>query len=126
MLGNGRRKRWPHIFIVGSEHWTFVRNVRISDNDCKQPKINRARAPKLLGFVAALHAKYSDLTETDDTPWATGPLTGEICDNFINFAVSWSWYNDDLISFVVATAHSHGLHCFDPQSSEFYEAALGR
>jgi hypothetical protein len=81
---------------------------------------------KLLDFVAALQARYPDLTETDDTPWATGPLTGEICNNFINFAVSWSWYNDDVITFVVKTARSHGLHCFDPQSNEFYEAPLGR
>ena len=92
-----------------------------------------ARSPRSIGsstnllrFVAALQAKYPDLTESDDTPWATGPLPGEICDNFINFAVSWSWYNDDLISFVVETAHSHGLHCFNPQSNEFYEAASGR
>jgi hypothetical protein len=80
----------------------------------------------LLRFVAALQAKYPDLTESDDTPWATGPLTGEISDNFINFAVSWSWYNEDLISFVVETARSHGLHCFDPQSNEFYETKSGR
>jgi len=77
---------------------------------------------KLSDFVAALLAKYPDLSTTDETPWATGPLDGEICGNFINFAVSSSWYDDGLISFVVATARTHGLHCFDPQSKKFYEA----
>jgi len=72
-------------------------------------------------FVASLLARYPDLTDTDDTPWATGPLTEEISGNFINFAVSWSKYNDDLICFVIETAHSHGLHCFDPQSGSFYK-----
>jgi hypothetical protein len=81
---------------------------------------------KLLEFVASLLVKYPDLMDTDDTPWADGPLTGDISGNFINFGVSWSWYNDDLISFVVETAHSHGLHCFDPQSNEFYEATSDR
>src|SRR5215475_9555520 len=77
---------------------------------------------KLLEFVASLQAKYPDLTETDDTPWATGPLTNEVTGNFINFPVSWSWYNDDLISFVIETAHAHGLDCFDPQTGQFYQA----
>jgi hypothetical protein len=77
---------------------------------------------KLLEFVASLLAKYPDLADTDDTPWAAGPLPGEICGNFINFAVSWCSYEDDLISFVVETARCHGLHCFDPQSGSFYES----
>jgi hypothetical protein len=81
---------------------------------------------KLLEFVATLRAKYPDLTDTEGTPWATGPLAGEITGNFINFAVSWSWYNDALIAFIVEAAHSHGLHCFDPQSGRFYESARGR
>jgi hypothetical protein len=83
------------------------------------------RSARLLAFVASLQAKYPDLSETEDTPWATEPLTDEIGGNFINFAVTWSWYSDDLISFVVETAHAHGLDCFDPQSGEFYKYRAG-
>jgi hypothetical protein len=79
---------------------------------------------KLLDFVAALLAKYPDATETEDTPWSTAPLSLEITGQFINFPVGWSWYDDALIAFVVETARSHGLHCFDPQSGRFYEASL--
>lgn len=76
----------------------------------------------LVAFVESLLAKYPDLTETEDTPWATGPLRNEITGNFVNFPVSWSWYDDALLAFVVETAHAHGLHCFDPQSGSLYEA----
>src|SRR5262245_44236325 len=76
---------------------------------------------KLRAFVASLLAKYPDATKTEDTPWATGPLEREITGNFINFPVLWSRYDDELVTFVVETAHSHGLHCFDPQSEKFYE-----
>jgi hypothetical protein len=78
---------------------------------------------RLLDFVAALLAKHPDLTQTEDTPWATGPLTSEITGSFINFVVSWSWYDDALIAFIGETARSHGLHCFDPQSGRFYDAS---
>jgi hypothetical protein len=78
---------------------------------------------KLLEFVASLLDKYPDLTNTDDTAWATGPLTGEITGGFINFPVSWSWYNDGLVSFIVEVAYSHGLHCFDPQTDKLYKGA---
>jgi hypothetical protein len=72
--------------------------------------------------VAALLAKHPDVTDgNEDTPWATGPLTNEITGSFINFPVSWSYYDDALIAFVVETAHIHGLHCFDPQSLTFYK-----
>ena len=32
----------------------------------------------MLVFVARLTAKYPELTTTDNTPWASGPLAGEI------------------------------------------------
>jgi hypothetical protein len=110
---------WEPTLDICPKRWDFKQRLQEAQDQS-------GTSVKLLEFVAALQAKYPDLNETDDTPWATGPLTGEICDSFINFAVSWSWYNDDLISFVVETAHAHGLHCFDPQSNEFYEAASDR
>jgi hypothetical protein len=77
----------------------------------------------LLKFVERLLAKYPELSQSDDTPWATGPLAGEITGAFINFAVSWSWYNRALIDFVATTAGSCGLHCYDPQDGRFYQSA---
>ena len=76
---------------------------------------------KLLKFVSELTARYPDLTVTDDTPWATGPLTGEIGGRFIHFVISWSWYKSTLVGFVVQTGHSVGLHCYDPQTDIFYK-----
>jgi hypothetical protein len=80
---------------------------------------------KMLAFVARLTATYPDLTTTDDTPWATGPLTGEISGRFIHFPISWSWYKSSLIAFIVNTGQSVGLHCYDPQSGIFYKYADG-
>lgn len=110
---------WEPALDIRPERWDFTQRLTEAQNQTGTSTI-------LMDFVAALLAKYPDLSTTDDTPWATGPLEGEICGNFINFAVSWSWYDDDLISFVVDTARSHGLHCFDPQSRNFYEAVSGR
>jgi hypothetical protein len=76
----------------------------------------------MLSFVARLTEKYPDLTTTDETPWATGPLTGEISGKFIHFPISWSWYSDSLIAFIVETGHSQGLYCYDPQSGILYKS----
>jgi hypothetical protein len=76
---------------------------------------------KMLEFVARLTARYPDATTTDDTPWADGPLTGDISGRFIHFSISWSWYNSSVITFIVQTGHSVGLHCYDPQSDKFYK-----
>ena len=73
---------------------------------------------RLLDFVSALSSRYPDDID-DDTVWAAGPLREEISGGHINFAVTWSAY-DEVIPFVVRTAHAHGLHCYDPQSRKFY------
>jgi len=111
---------WEPILDICPKRADFIQRLSEAQD---QPGASGA---KLLELVAALLAKYPDLAETEDTPWATGPLTGEIGGNFINFAVGWSCYNEDLISFVVETAHCHGLHCFDPQSGQFYQAPSAR
>jgi len=107
---------WEPTLDICPERSDFAQRLREAQDQSGVSK-------KLTEFVASLLAKYPDVTNTDDTPWAAGPLTQEISGNFINFAVSWSWYNDDVISFVVETAHSHELHCFDPESGNFYKAA---
>ena len=92
----------------------------------REAQANRAAAPpssKLLAFVADLLRKYPDATVTDDTPWASGPLAGEITGNFMNFPVLRSWYRPSLVAFIVKTANPHGLHCFDPQREKLYACA---
>jgi hypothetical protein len=79
------------------------------------------RSPKLIAFVTDLLARYGDLTETNDTVWADGPLVGNIIGDYINMSLSWSRYHE-AIPFVIATAHQHGLHCYDPQTGKFYPA----
>jgi hypothetical protein len=73
---------------------------------------------RLLDFVSELSSRYPDDAD-DDTVWAAAPLRDEISGGHINFAVTWSAY-DEVIAFVVATARAHGLHCYDPQSGKFY------
>jgi len=76
----------------------------------------------MLAFVVGLTAKYPELTATDNTPWASGPLAGEISGKFIHFPVSWSWYSNNLIAFIVETGYSVGLNCYDPQSGILYKS----
>lgn len=76
-------------------------------------------SPQLIAFVDALLDRYPDLTETQDTVWADGPLKGNIVDEFINMSLKWSRYKD-AVPFVIQTAHQHGLHCYDPQDGAFY------
>jgi hypothetical protein len=80
------------------------------------------RSPKLLAFVSELLSRYADLTETDDTVWGDGPLVNNILGGFINMSLIWSRYQE-AASFVAATAHCHGLDCYDPQTGDFYPAA---
>ena len=79
------------------------------------------RSPKLVALVADLPARYGDLTETDDTVWADGPLVDNIIGGFINMSLIWSRYQE-AVPFVVTTAHKHGLHCYDPQTDGFHPA----
>jgi hypothetical protein len=78
-----------------------------------------AASSRLLRFVEALLDQYPDVTETEHTVWADGPLDGSIIGSFISLALRWSRY-EEAAPFVISTAHSHGLHCYDPQTGEFY------
>jgi hypothetical protein len=80
-------------------------------------------SPKLLAFLKALWSRYPDLSETEDTVWAAGPLDQEIAGDFIHLAVIWSRYVEAR-SFVIETANKHGLHCYDPQDDIFYQTQM--
>jgi hypothetical protein len=110
---------WEPSLEIHQSSPSFQRQLR-SAQASKEPP-----SEKMLTFVAYLTAKYPDLTTTDDTPWADGPLTGDISGKFIHFGVSWSWYTRDVIAFIVETSHSLGLYCYDPQSGMLYKNSGG-
>jgi len=84
-----------------------------------------APSERISAYVAALLARYPDLTEldddsVDDSPWSDGPLIGNASGPFIYFGfvvsgVEKAW------SFAVKTAREHGLVCFDPQTETLAE-----
>lgn len=74
---------------------------------------------RILDYIASLTARYPDLTDlpdedVDDSPWADGPLTGNVMGPFFYFALVYSMV-DEVLPFIAATARRHGLVCFDPQ-----------
>src|SRR5262249_35087732 len=79
-------------------------------------------SPKMVTFVVDLLARYAEATETEDTPWADGPLVGNIRGGFSNISLIWPRYRE-ATPFVITTAHKHGLHCFDFQTGRFHPAA---
>jgi hypothetical protein len=80
-------------------------------------------APKLLAFVQELLARYEDLSESGDTVWGDGPLVNNIVGDWINISLVWTGYQE-AASFVTATAHRHGLDCYDAQTAEYFPATL--
>jgi len=89
---------------------------RYIDTDSKS-----APSERISAYVAALLARYPDLTEldddcVDDSPWADGPLIGNAGGPFIYFGFVPSGVEKGAWTFAVDTAREHGLVCFDPQS----------
>jgi hypothetical protein len=78
-------------------------------------------SPKLLAFVGELLERYDDVTKSDDTVWGDGPLVRNIIGDFINISLIWSRYQE-AARFIAATAHRHGLDCYDTQTGDFYPA----
>ena len=76
---------------------------------------------RMIKLVDALLAKYPDLTETEETVWADGPMKNNILGRFINLSIMWRNYVE-AAEFVISTAHSLGLHAYDPQDGSFYPA----
>jgi hypothetical protein len=56
-----------------------------------------------------------DEDHLDDSPWADGPLTGNVMGPFFYFATTYSGAHEAL-PFVAETAARRGLVCFDPQT----------
>jgi hypothetical protein len=76
----------------------------------------------MIKLVDALIARYPDLSlETLDTVWADGPMKNNILGQFINMSIRWDNYVE-AAEFVISTAHSQGLHVYDPQDGSFYPA----
>ena len=107
---------WEPSLEINQSSPSFGQQLRSAQKSKDPP------SEKMLVFVARLTAKYPDLTTTDDTPWADGPLTGDISGKFIHFGVSWSWYKTDVVAFIVETGHSLGLHCYDPQTGALHKS----
>ena len=94
---------------------TFVDRINALHKSRRVPPASS----ELIAFVEALLDRYPDLTETEDTVWADGPLEGNIIGNLINMALIWSRY-EEAVPFVIETAHQHNLHCYDPQNGAFF------
>jgi hypothetical protein len=75
----------------------------------------------MIKLVDALLARYPDLTETEETVWADGPMKNNILGQFINMSIMWVNYVE-AAEFVIETAHNLGLHAYDPQDGSFYPA----
>jgi len=78
--------------------------------------------PKILAYIDDLTKRYPDLTELDDdhvedSPWADGPLTGNVMGPFFYFAMTYSGA-EEALPFVAETADAHGLVAFDPQTTK--------
>jgi len=108
---------WEPSLEINQSSPSFGQQLRSAQKSKEPP------SEKMLVFVARLTAKYPDLTTTDDTPWADGPLTGDISGKFIHFGVSWSWYEKDVVAFIVETGHSLGLLCYDLQTGILHKSA---
>ncbi len=70
--------------------------------------------PAIHHYVEALLQRWPDLTETERTVWADGPLIGNASGPMIYFAMVWS-HHKEASAFAVHLAARHGLVCFDPQ-----------
>lgn len=76
-------------------------------------------APELEQFADELLERYPDITseEGEQSPWADGPLKGNIVGSLFYFSMTFSRAADAL-PFIVERAEAHKLACFDPQTEE--------
>jgi hypothetical protein len=70
--------------------------------------------PRIRAYVEALLARWPDITESEDSPWADSPLMGNAAGPLVYFAMVFS-QADEASSYAAALARDHGLVCFDPQ-----------
>lgn len=74
----------------------------------------------LAAYVRTLTDRYPDLTDVaddkvDESPWADGPLIGNVIGDFFMFAVVAD-AAEEVLPFIAETARQHGLVAFDPQA----------
>jgi hypothetical protein len=71
--------------------------------------------PRIRAYVEALLARWPELGEADDVPWAMSPLmdqaSGPIA--YLNLVYSMA---DEASVFAAKLAQEHGLACYDPQT----------
>ncbi|GIF23794.1 hypothetical protein BJ973_004404 [Actinoplanes tereljensis] len=74
--------------------------------------------PAMREYVAALLARWVDLTEDEDdsSPWSAGPLINEASGPIIYFAMRYSMA-DEVSAIAARMAADRGLVCFDPQQN---------
>jgi hypothetical protein len=71
--------------------------------------------PRIRAYVEALLARWPDIDEAEDSPWASSPLMGEARGPLVYFPMVWS-RADEASAFAASLAHERGLVCFDPQA----------
>ncbi len=71
--------------------------------------------PRIRAYVEALLARWPDIDEAEDSPWASSPLMGEASGPIAYFPMVFS-RADEAAAFAATVARDHGLVCFDPQS----------
>jgi hypothetical protein len=70
--------------------------------------------PRIRAYVNALLARWPDIDEAEDSPWASSPLMGEASGPLVYFPMVFS-RADEASTFAAGLARDHGLVCFDPQ-----------
>jgi hypothetical protein len=70
--------------------------------------------PRIRAYVEALLARWPDIDQSEDSPWASSPLMGEASGPLVYFPMVFS-RADEASTFAAALARDHGLVCFDPQ-----------
>jgi hypothetical protein len=70
--------------------------------------------PRIRAYVEALLARWPDIDEVEDGPWAVSGLMGEASGPLFYFPMVFS-RADEASAFAAALARDHGLVCYDPQ-----------
>jgi hypothetical protein len=78
-------------------------------------------ATAIVEFVGGLQKRYPDISVSDETAWADGPMLRDANGQFIDFSIRWDYY-DKVVPFVVSTALRFHLDCLDPQTFQYYTA----
>ncbi|TDR36336.1 hypothetical protein DFR29_12917 [Tahibacter aquaticus] len=113
-LPAGDEKAWDMIEAIGDAY---------DDDDDDRPK-----APALLALHERLTARYPCLSSyapdddsSDACPWADGPMLGNFGHDMGMLAIVPSRV-DEVLPFIIVTAHALGISVADGQSGEIHRA----